>query len=413
MTGEHQTDPLEEPAAEAKPPSVSIDDVDIEGRRAAHQRTQTGRKVIKFGVMAVGIMTAIAGLIYAVSSSPDHSQSSVTKASDINEPPGAPNIDPQLAKAYDVTNNRNRARAAMTGDSSVLLPIVNSQGDLVKPQEAPISPQPTQQPTGQQVHPQQVFTPYNGGPQGADPRRAAMLKAIQDTLNTGAIAHDLQHTTEKVEAINTFTQVGTGQNSAKQDKDASRSTEGTGMLIAEPHEAYAVTRIAADSDAIAPITLEILSGPLTGASVYGKPVVQQKNMQISVERMHFDGADCKVEAMVIDPVTKSPALDVDVANHWGERIGLPAIAGLFGAVGKAASQPTTSVNTSTGTSTITQVSPLSPSQIAMAGIGGAGNAAAAVVDKDAESIKPTVTLDANKPQMVAFLKGIYSGDCKR
>jgi hypothetical protein len=191
------------------------------------------------------------------------------------------------------------------------------------------------------------------------------------------------------------------------DRGAAR---GRGELIAAPHRAYAATRVAATSDVPDEVDLELLDGPLVRGHVYGKAEYHNKKMGIHLSRLNWNGADYTIDAMVVTEDHHSPDLDADVEEHYFDRLFLPAVAGALGKVGTVGSQPTTSVNTTTAVGTVTQTSPLSATQLGLAAAGGAGTAAANVLTAEAAATQPTVSLDANKPQVVVFLRGIYTGD---
>lgn len=402
MSGDRSAPSAPEPA----------DDGGFEARGSAAQTKQ------RFGAiaMAIALGLVVLGILWfglhtlLFDAAVKDPRSEVAKPSTLTEPPGAPGLTPQQRLADRSFDAQLRQAADRTGDSFVSRPVFSG---ATGPAPTPVPGQTASQPVKPIVLGSPAATPV-----ADEARRKAMLEAIKQTIAIGTADRGLGGSIVGRDALGPATPVtvtslpSSHPSSGENHPAGSRSGAEEGALLAAPHQAYAVTTAAADSDAPATVTFEIISGPLAGGLVHGKPAVNQKTLSVTLDRLEFQGGEYKIEAIVLDPQTLSPALPVDVDNHYGQRILLPGLAAFVGGLGKAVSTPATAVNVA-GLSVVQQSPKLTSEEQLAAGFGAAGQAAASALTQEATGIKPTVKLAAREPVVIDFLRGVMTGDRTR
>ena len=382
-------------------PAATVQTTIAKGRRRGFGWTA----LAVVGILLVGGGGVVLVAKYILSGDPSAvPQTSVAKSTNVADTPGATDLPPSQSNAYATLNNQKREKADETRTSFTSIPVFDRAVPLTP---APQPPAPVYAPA-RPVAPAPINTSDVLPPD--DPHWKLMREALAETRKKAGQDRGLGGSViDHNPVFGAATPVNaTGADTANASR-RNGGPEDMGETLALPHQAYAMNRNAANSDVPAPVAIDIVSGPLVGGLLYGKPVYNQKNMSMALERMSFGGIDYKVDALVLDPDTLSPALDVDVENHYGERILVPGVAAAIGAVGKALSTAGTVTTYGTMTST-SQTSPLDTKQVIGAGIGGAGDAASRVLQQDASQIKPTVKFAANKPVIVVFMRAVRSGD---
>lgn len=108
-----------------------------------------------------------------------------------------------------------------------------------------------------------------------------------------------------------------------------------------------------NSDDIGYSVARIVSGPLSGAQLFGQIEVnlRAKNVRMLFNKLTFKGVTYNITAIAVDPVTKRPGLADHVNNHYLERYGSLLAAGLMSSYAETLRSTETRINPTTGQET--------------------------------------------------------------
>lgn len=416
---------------------------EFERRRQDISRRKTRAKAAQTGVLVIaGIGFGVAALwggLHLLFSSGEKSTAgaSVGQAPNVYQAPGAPNLPPATKDAFRVSNEESYRKAERAGDTHVGYPVY-------EPAPPPEPPKPVQVTTPVPA-PQPVQVPKATEQVIDDNYRKALADAIKESFKKTEIAMADRPPNMVASAAGTGS---TGRNGGYQrvmttespvvagaasspltgspfdgpgvpvgNGGAISGTNGNGAVLAMPHQAYGVTQVAADSDAPQEVAVEILGGPFVGGVVHGQPTFKQKSASVAISRLVWNGGEYNVKGFLINKETMSPSLEVDVDNHYAERIILPAIAGALGVAGKVMSQPVTTL-TQYGAglgagAVMTQTEPSTGRQIAGGALDGGASTAAGVLKQEAGEIRPTVRVAAQQAVVVQFTSVVRTGDVRK
>lgn len=413
------------------------DGFDAEAKKAELKRKRLGQRAILVaagGLVAVVLLVVLVRAAFSGGEKPV-AVASVAEGAKVYQAPGAPDLPPATMQAYEDKNTQLYQDAERKGQTSVGYPVFKP-GDPPPPPPPLQVPQPVAQPVAQQ--PIQAVPTIN---------EADLRKAIEKAINETKLKATTDRKPTMVAGLETqgspanggYSPVGqpvgptgtpagltmpgasggaqfNGHADAMNDGAMSTSLRGGGAEIAGPHEAYGVTQVAADSDAPAEVVVEILGGPLVGATVYGTASFRQKSASVTITRMYWRGQEYTVKGLLLDADTRSPALPVDVDNYYFERIIWPAFAGGLGIAGKVASQPASTVQNiggGLGGTIVTQTQPSTGRQIAGGFAEGGAGTAAQILKQDAGELKPTVRVAARQAVVVVFTSSVRTGDVRK
>ncbi|MCW2240376.1 hypothetical protein [Azospirillum canadense] len=416
-------------------------DFDPDAKKAELKRRRLGQRALMVGGGAVVTVAVLGIALRAVFSGGEQpvAVASVADGGKVAQAPGAPDLPPATKQAFQDKNTQIFTEAERQNKTSVGYPVFD-----------PAPPPPPQ--------PIQAVQPVTQAPIQVVPAvdekalRDAIVRAINDTKlkattdrkptmvaggdATGAPAGSGPWgTPQSVGPVVTPSAYsppamnqGAGRGAAAGMSGGVAGGTGGGHALAfvdsgnggtemaAAHEAYGVTRVAADSDAPAEVVVEVLGGPFVGATVYGTPAFRQKTASVTITRMIWRGQEYAVKGFLQNAETRSPALPVDVDNYYFERIIWPAFAGGLGIAGRVASQPVStvqSVGTGLGGTIVTQTQPSTGRQIAGGFAEGGAGTASQILKQDAGEMKPTVRVAANLPVVIQFTSGVRQGDLRK
>lgn len=413
MTGKDHDDIDVEPAELSAEEALSVS-------RTALQRATGRRILVMSGLGAAGVL-AVLGLVilFANRNQDAPGQATVGAASETFAPPGGPDESPRVKAVIKKVDAEDAKVAGMTGGSHVGVGTVAPATEIPLPGAASSV---GAQPAADAIYP---TAPPEQSSNAAQARETELRQAIRDVIG-GVIKHRFEYrpaTGGSVEVAAVSGQVGNGSIKATASAGApvgsealgqksatgDRSSKAHGQIIASPHKAYAEMSITATTDAPVDIAANLLSGPLSGATVYGTFSKGQDALIIRFDRAWVDGKTYKISAIAVDPESDTPAVATEVDNHVLERVIYPAAAALFDKIGNLASQPQVQVQIG-NTTTVTQQQPLTIRQLAAAGIGGAAGAVTGILNADAGRIQQTITYAAHQPIGIMLMKTVYEGD---
>lgn len=407
--------------------------LDIARRKGRAKAAKTGGIVVL--AIVSGVVVLWGGLSFLLSGEEKVTAgASVGQAPNVYQPPGAPNLPPATKNAYRDANEQSFRRAERAGDTHVGYPVY-------EPAPPPEPPKPVQVPTPVQL-PQPVQAPkaaevvdaqYEADLKAAIKAAYVKMDAAMADKPPGMVASSAgsnggrggyQLVTQADNPVATGVpsaplsgRAFDGPAAPAGSAAAFSGRSGTGAVLAMPHQAYGVTQVAADSDAPQEVAVEILGGPFVGGVVHGQPTFKQKSASVAIDRLVWNGGEYSVKGFLINQDTMSPSLDVEVDNHYAERIILPAIAGALGVAGKVMSQPVTTLTqygAGFGAGTVmTQTEPSTGRQIAGGALDGGASTAAGVLKQEAGEIRPTVRVAAQQAVVIQFTSVVRTGDVRR
>ena len=372
-----------------------------------------GRSRMAFVAIGVLVFVVLVAAVFLIGrSAPQTSQ--VNRTPSLSDLPGDAATDLHL-KALALEDAQRRAQEAAKQKQSYVASIrgadttVTALPPPVSPtQSAPTASGYTSNPFFESTGTPSTPTASTGNNMDrADVAYAAMFNVLLAGMAPKAAAMSIEESQEMLSKKHEEQRKASEAMATSQRAGSGGGAQGSHGAILMPalRWAMAKTVVATDTDGEGgQVIVEITSGPLKDARLYGKAQRRNELMGVSLTDLIWHGKPISVDAVLMSPETKEMAVASGVDHHYAARLLYPSLAAMASGAGQAValsgSQQTNSVYGSSST-----FKNLNPTQIGLVGLGAAGNNLQQVLN-DMAPKGPTVRLDADVPVGVMFLKDV-------
>lgn len=367
------------------------------------RKTWKESRSFKAIILIGGVLVAVIGLITSVivNMRPGAPPSAVVVAPAINERPGEV-TSPAYRMAVEANDQQRAQEAKERGESAVPMPISGrSEEPALSPLEKYKSPEPAPRHQEPIAQPTQVSTvPDNDRQRYVEAMQKAMARKMKelDGLRETQVAREVVYFQPKDAGAGAEQKANDGAPQTAKVKAAVLLDAGTVELGYLDWEA--------NSDVPgSPVVATVRSGPFEGAKVTGGFQAAEEFMLLKFDTLSLGGESYQVDAVAVDPATKSFAMADDVNHHYMRRVVLPAAAALVSGFGEISSRPRSSIVLN-GALAATQTDPLNMQEKLFGAVGRAAETTGNLLEQEASGVKSTVRNFSGKQIGILFLRNV-------
>jgi intracellular multiplication protein IcmE len=374
--------------------------------------------LVKVIALVVGLILVIGLMIMFGARAPRVPTSSVGAASNLKSVPGTQEVSAVYEKAVQDVNQATVEEAEKTGKSAIPIPTtppkqpVNLPDDQAQAEDPLARWRRIQEERTQREHLQRPATPQDDNAQAVKTLAQAMAKQM------GSILKNLKPMEPQYKVVTQPKEWQEEQDKKASDAAASAAAAGqTAALAANAAKtveiivpagqiAYAQLITQANTDAPGPVLAEVMSGPLTGDRILGSFKSTDDYLILTFDTIVIDGVSYSIDAIALDPNTANPGMVSDIDHRYMERVILPAAAAFIEGLGSAIADNGNTGVTVSGDTVISSTSKLDTKQQIYKGVEKGASKLGDILDKNAGSTKPLITVDSGTTMGILFTEPV-------
>ncbi len=378
--------------------------------------------MVKVGVILAVFVLIVAGVILFGGRSEELPVSRVTRSADVTEAPGTSEVTPAFQEAIEEENVRRTEEALQQNESAVPMPIEPPKGTLPlqidqEPEEDPLERWRRMQ--EERIQQQQVIAQDFQEPEPPPPpdTRTPAVNALSQAM---AIQMESVLQNQEIRGPNVKSVTGIGWLEALEEKRRQEEAERLAALQAatpDPVEVenilvpagtieYAQLLTEANTDAPGPVLAQVMSGPFRGARLIGSFEATRNYLVLSFSNMTLEGVSTGINAIAIDPDTTLPGVITEIDRRYFSRILLPMAAEFVEGLGEAISESGRTTVTISGETVAESTDDADTEEEIASGIEEAGEAAAELLEEEADAIEPMLRVAAGTPLGILFVEPV-------